>query len=93
MPAQSSSDPTLRPSAPDPELVAWLWSAEGDLWHQKYIRCVHHAGGAFAEVKDDHECDPDRCFPSPYSPYSDGYILADLREYGISGVPEEWKRR
>lgn len=83
----------LRPAAPDPELIAWLWSIEGLTWHQKSIRRVNHAAGCFAEVKKDHECGPEHCTPSRYSPYSDGFIFADLRLYGISGVPEEWKTR
>ena len=83
----------LRPVAPDPELIAWLWSYEGRVWHQQSIRRIMHQAGCFAEIKNDHECDPATCRPSSYSPHSDGYIFSELREYGISGVPEEWKAR
>lgn len=82
----------LRPVAPDPELIAWLWSIEGLLWHKKNIHRVNHAAGYFAEVKNDHECG-DICNASGYSPYSDGFIFDELRRFGISGVPREWKTR
>jgi len=83
----------LRPVAPDPELVKWLWSYEGQVWHQKNIFRVRHAQGAFAEVKYDHECDPDSCSVAAYSPHPDSMIWAELEKYGIYGVPEEWKQR
>jgi len=81
----------LRPVAPDPDLIEWLWSAEGRLWHREAIRRVAHAHGWFAEVKEDHECYADDCEPYPFIPHADGIIASDLKAYGISGVPVEWK--
>ena len=84
----------LRPVAPDPALIAWLWSYEGETWHRQHIRRVMHQAGLFAEIKNDHECsEPALCRPNGYSPHPDGFIFSDLRKYGISGVPQEWKER
>lgn len=85
---------TLRPVPPDAEIIAWLWSAEGILWHQKTVKAVRHSSGHFAVVKDDHECGPNdiMCGITAGSPYPDERITADIRRYGISGVPREWKQ-
>jgi hypothetical protein len=83
---------TLRPVAPDSEVIAWLWSEEGLLWHQKSIKQVRHAYGSFAEIKNDHEC-TSSCQPHDTSPFTDGAILKDISEYGLWGVPPEWKQR
>lgn len=86
----------MRPVAPDPELIEWLWSEDGVLWHQQNIRRVAHAHGCFAELKRDHECDPEdpvNCTAQAYSPHPDHVIWNELRKYGMSGVPEEWKER
>lgn len=93
MPAQTSGDRTLRPAAPDPELLAWLWSAEGLTWCERYFKKIQHARGLFAEIKDDHEC---RVSPGQDCHFyaivlgPDGDILSDLKKYGLSGVPGEW---
>ena len=83
----------MRPVAPDPEILAWLWSHEGILWHQKTIKRVRHGAGHFAEVKKDHECSDGYNCTIGGSPYADERILADIRCYGLSGVPGEWKMR
>lgn len=84
----------LRPVSPDPEIIAWLWSPEGLLWHQKNVKTVRHSSGKFAVVKDDHECGPLNimCFTPPASLYPDERIWADIKRYGMSGVPREWRR-
>lgn len=89
---QSNGVAMLRPVAPDPEIYAWLWSEEGMEWAAKFFKLVRHAYGSFAEIKDDHEC-RDICTVSSYSPYTDSILFNDIDTYGISGVPEEWKRR
>lgn len=82
----------LKPVAPDPELISWLWSPEGLLWHQKTIKEIRHSSGHFATVKDDHECGPLALMCSVPSgcPYPDEMIRDELRRYGLSGVPREW---
>lgn len=93
MPAQTSGDRTLRSVAPDPEVYAWLWSEEGQLWCTKNFQRVRHAYGSFAEIKNDHECmTPSVCTVNAYAPYSDHQIRTDIRAHGINGVPEEWKK-
>lgn len=94
MPAQNNSGHTLRPVPPDPEIIAWLWSEEGLLWHMKTIKQIRHSTGCFGVVKDDHECGPleSMCGPALSSPYPDEMIRRDMRWYGISGVPREWKQ-
>lgn len=92
MPAQSNSAPTLRPVAPDREIRRWLWTEEGLDWHNENIRRIAHASGVFAEVKYDHECSAGSCAPQSYSPHPDAVIANEIRVYGISGVPEEWKQ-
>lgn len=82
----------LRPVAPDPEIYAWLWSDAGLDWHQGNARRVAHARGTFAEVKEDHECVDGSCRVQNWSPHPDSVIASEIRRYGISGVPEEWKR-
>lgn len=65
-------------------------------WSHTYIRRVRHGGGAFAEIKNDHECPGSGepcCAFLGCSPYPDAEIRDDLKFYGISGVPVEWRRR
>jgi hypothetical protein len=84
----------LKPVAPDPGICAWLWSEEGWVWHQKNIQRLRFANGVFAEVKNDHECDSCSSYCGPAaegSPYVDCVIISDIKKYGISGVPAEWK--
>lgn len=85
----------LRPVPPDPEVIAWLWSREGLVWHQNNFQSVRHSTGYFAVIKDDHECGPQgvMCGVTGGSTYPDQLITADLRKHGISGVPREWKRQ
>ena len=100
MQPQSSGEPTLRPVAPDPELIAWLWSDEGVQWYIQHVRIIRHNAGLFATVKDDHECsDEAHCaqilasMRAGHGTIYDAPIKGDLRRYGISGVPREWKTR
>jgi hypothetical protein len=77
-------------------MIEWLWSPEGIAWSHVHIRSVRHGSGIIAEVKPDHECHPEslRCEAFfGYSPYPDSQILLDLKRYGLSGVPVEWKER
>ena len=92
MQRQNSGEPTLRPAAPDPELIEWLWSAEGQAWSKVSIHVIHHAAGALADIKNDHECNPDHCVISN-SIYPDNVIRVDIERYGMNGVPEEWRNR
>lgn len=99
MPQQNSGAATLRPEPPDPAVIAWLWSEEGIAWSHVHIMSVRHGGGLLAEVKNDHECEAsDGSAPYcgvqlGYSPFPDDQIVVDLRRYGLSGVPVEWKER
>jgi hypothetical protein len=82
----------LKAVAPDPEIYAWLWSFEGMAWAMVEIRRVRHGAGVFADIKNDHECSSEQAYCAVGgSTYSDSAIWRDLREYGESGVPEEWK--
>lgn len=88
----------MKAVAPDPEMIAWLWSAEGMAWSKVHIKCIRHGSGILAEVKNDHECpgaaSATYCdFSFGYSPYPDSLICADLKLYGLSRVPPEWKER
>lgn len=94
MQPQDNGDLTLKAVPPDPEIVAWLWSAEGLAWSKVHIRDIRHGAGAFAEIKLDHECTTGigmRCSVGGTC-YPDEWIKAELRRYGISGVPGEWKQ-
>lgn len=96
MPAQNSSAPTLKAVPPDPEVIAWLWSGEGLAWAKAHTCNVRHGRGSFAEVKLDHECalSSTTCvYIGGGSPYPDHHIRNDLKRYGMSGVPEEWRTR
>ena len=85
----------MRPVAPDPELIRWLWSPAGLTWSQNNFQTVRHSTGCFAVIKDDHECGPlgVLCGVMGGSSYVDMQIRGELRRYGISGVPREWKRQ
>lgn len=84
----------LRPVPPDPEMIAWLQGEEGQVWSLKTFARIKHSSGFFATIKDDHECGPNdlMCYISSSSPYPDELIRSDIRHYGISGVPWEWKQ-
>lgn len=82
----------MKPVAPDPDLIAWLWSEEGLAWLERHVRRVSFQNAAFAEVKDDHECTA-YCGVYREELYNDRVIRRDMKHYGLSGVPEEWKQR
>jgi hypothetical protein len=84
----------LKACAPDPEIIAWLWSEEGLAWSKVYVKRVRHGAGAFAEIKNDHECHylAMHC-AFGHSAYPDEQIRDDIKLYGMNGVPMEWKRR
>lgn len=82
----------LKPVSPSPELIAWLWSDEGLAWLEKHVHRVSYQNAPFGEVKDDHEC-ADRCGVYRQELYADRVIRRDLKYYGLSGVPKEWKQR
>lgn len=82
---------------PDRALLAWLNSDEGMLWLRGACKPVLHCKGAFADVKDGHECEASKTFNGNcsdrwmYIPFPDETINADIYRYGMSGVPWEWK--
>lgn len=84
----------MRPVAPDPELISWLWTIDGQLWAKANIRGVAHGGGQLAEIKNDHECADENgwCYVRDSNPLSiryDAQIFKDIRNYGMSGLPKE----
>lgn len=76
---------------PDRALLAWLNSDEGMLWLRGACKPILHCKGAFADVKQDHECTEAVGCMVGYTPFSDEAIKADIFRYGMSGVPWEWK--
>jgi hypothetical protein len=78
-------------------VIAWLWSEEGLKWAKDNIKRVHHRSGYFADIKLDHECHyggmADCSGYIGESLYPDGRIRQDINDYGIWGVPQEWKDR
>lgn len=84
----------LRTVPPDPEIIEWLWSEEGEAWHRRHVKQVRHSTGAFAVIKDDHECEEYAvlCGIRSSSTYPDDQIMREIRAYGLSGVPGEWKQ-
>lgn len=85
----------LRAVAPDPELLEWLRSEDGDKWRSASIQPVDHNRGAFATIKWDHECgySDDRCSSGwMMTPWVDVQIRSELDAYGLNRVSESWKR-
>lgn len=81
----------LKSTAPDPAVIEWLWSEEGISWFGQLYRGVGHQRGAFAEIKDDHEClAVCHCSAGVNYLYPDSLIKIDLDKYGMSGVPDSW---
>lgn len=81
----------MRASAPDPAVIEWLWSEEGIAWFRQFYKGVGHQRGAFAEVKDDHQC-LSHCTAGSNIHYPDNVIKIELDKYGMSGVPDSWHR-
>lgn len=81
----------MRASAPEPAVIEWLWSYEGIEWGRNFYGAVGYQDGAFASLKDDHEC-KGHCSAGIQSLYPDQYIKADLNAYGMGGVSDLWRR-
>lgn len=98
MPPQSNGAVMLRAVAPDPGLLAWLWSNEGQQWAEAEFKRVGFRGsGAFASVKYDRECKAgdilaDGCAGGwGQESYISQFTRKEYEKYGLSGIPEEWR--
>lgn len=81
----------MRTSAPDPAVIAWLWSEEGISWASRLYAGVGHQRGAIADIKDDHEC-LSHCSVGIGAVFEPDTMIIkmELDKYGISGVPRAW---